>query len=409
MNHSIKNEGIYDYDRIDRHVWAQQRATGLSRRTLLKNLLGVTVGAAAGFPARSDAQGGGNTVKFIDPAYFVTHGTNHEARFETFKGLGYLTPAERFFVRNHTSTPVIDPLTWKLRIEGNGVTNPRDFTLDELKAYPAVTLTRAIECAGNGRSFFLTQQGIQASGTQWRLGAIGVSQWTGVRLSTLLDDAGIKDTALDVQPEGLDAEVGATGHVRRALPIERALENDVLVVYGQNGHDLAPDHGFPARLLVPGWIGIANIKWLGRIEVSEQPLFSAWNTTQYRYFGTAYPDEPILSVQTIKSAFELPFNAVIPRGLNLITGRSWSAAGTIQRVEVSFNGGVNWQRATIKQGTNGHQAWAEWQIPWSARAGSAVLKARAFDDKGNSQPDSVPHNNQGYLFSPIVSHPVTVA
>lgn len=410
MNSPLRNEHVYDYDRIERHLWDQQRSTGLSRRALLRNLLGVAVGTAAiGFPTRSHAQGTGNTAKFIDPAFFFTRGTNHESRFETFKGLGYLTPASRFFVRNHTSTPTIDPATWRLEITGNGITTPRSFTLDEIKALPAVTLTRAIECAGNGRSFFNTQQGTQASGTQWLLGAIGVSQWTGVRLSTLLDAAGVKGTAVDVEPQGLDAEVGTSGRVRRSLPIERALDDDVLVVYGQNGQDLAPDHGFPARLLVPGWIGIANIKWLGKIEVSTTPLFSAWNVTQYRHFGTNYPDEPVLYEQTIKSAFELPFNASIPRGLNLITGRSWSAAGTIQRVEVSFNGGTTWQRATIKQGTNGYQAWAEWQIPWSARSGSAILKARAFDQLGNTQPLSVPHNNQGYLFSPIVSHPVTVS
>lgn len=409
MSHSFNNESVYDFDRIEREIWRRQRATGISRRSALRNIFGLGVGVAAGgLPTGAFAQGAGNTVKVIDPAFFTTIGTNHESKFETFKGQGYLTPASRFFVRNHTSTPVINGATWKLRIEGTGVTNPRDFTLDEILSYPSVTLTRAIECAGNGRSFFNTQQGTAASGTQWKLGAIGVGEWTGVRLSTLLQAAGVKQTAVDVQPEGLDAVVGATGHVRRALPIQRALEDDVLVVYGLNGDILPADHGFPARLLVPGWIGIANIKWLGRIEVSETPLFSAWNTTQYRYFGTAYPTEPVLTTQTIKSAFELPLNATLNRGLNLLTGRSWSAAGTIQTVEVSFNGGVSYQRATIKQGSNGDRAWALWQIPWVAKPGNAVLTARAVDNLGNTQPLSVPHNNQGYLFSAVVNHPVTV-
>src|SRR5690606_38781496 len=134
-------------------------------------------------------------------------------------------------------------------------------------------------CAGNGRAFFDTQQGTEARGTQWRLGAIGVAEWRGVPLSALLDRAGVRADAVDVMPEGLDPEVEDSGRVRRPLPVEKALD-DVLVVYEMNGEPLPPDHGYPARLLVPGWIGIANIKWVGRIEVATEPLFSAWNTTQ---------------------------------------------------------------------------------------------------------------------------------
>src|SRR6478735_2964395 len=116
---------------------------------------------------------------------------------------------------------------------------------------------------------------------------------------------------------------------------------------------------------------------MGRITVYKEPVFTAWNTTQYRFFGNPvdYPDEPILTTQTIKSAFELPFPAALRPGINLITGRSWSAAGTIARVEVSFNDGNTYTRATLKPGGNGHQAWAEWQIPWVARPGSYTLKA----------------------------------
>lgn len=412
MAESFKSESDYDQERLDQHVWQQIRETGWSRRRVLQTLLTASVGAAAfsAIPRPSFAQALPPVVKPTPADKFRTLGTNRETLFEAFKGQGYITPASLFFVRNHTTTPRIDAETWSLRIEGSGIETPTTFTLEDLFQLPPVTLTRAIECAGNGRSFFSTQQGQTVTGAAWRFGAIGGGEWTGVRLADLLDLAGVRPTAVDVLPEGLDDPVGTSGRVRRPIPISRALEDDVLVVYGLNGELLPQDHGFPARLLVPGWIGIANIKWLGRIEVTEAPVFTQWNTGQYRFFGNPidYPGEPILTTQTIKSAFELPFPATLPRGVNLITGRSWSAAGTIQRVEVSFDDGVSYKRAVLKQGGNGHRAWAEWQIPWVPRPGSYRLKARAFDSFGNTQPLDVPFNAQGYLFSAIAGHPVTI-
>jgi len=165
-----------------------------------------------------------------------------------------------------------------------------------------VTETKFIECAGNGRSFFELFQGRRASGTQWKLGAIGVAEWSGVRLRELLERAAVKSTALDVRPKGLDSL-----NVRRPMPIEKAMEDDTLVVYGMNGEVLPQDHGYPVRMLVPGWVGIANIKWVGSIEVSESPLYSPWNTDTYVLIGDAYPDRPVLTTQGVKSAFELPW------------------------------------------------------------------------------------------------------
>lgn len=414
MTNPVRNEALHDRDRIERYVWAQRRATGWSRRAVLGRLFGATAGLTAsailgGGPLSALAQTADPPiVKPTPPDKFRVLGTNRETLFEAFKGQGYLTPASLFFIRNHTATPRVEASNWSLTIDGSGVANPRSFTLDDLLALPAVTRTHAIECAGNGRSFFDSQQGTPASGSQWRLGAIGVGQWTGVPLAELLARADVKSTAVDVQPEGLDNPIGADGHVRRALPIEKALD-DVLVVYGLNGQYLPSDHGFPARLLVPGWIGIANIKWLGRIEVSETPLFSAWNTTQYRLFGSVYPDEPVLTNQVVKSAFELPFPATLRPGLNLVTGRSWSGTGRIIRVDVSFDDGLTWRRAVLKQGGNLPQAWAEWQVAWPATPGSYFLRARATDHLGNTQPDTVPFNNLGYLFSAVVRHPVSVS
>lgn len=410
-----KTEFDYDDDRLDRYVWRRQRFGGHSRREVLKTLAALAAGAGifGGSTQRAHA-----IVKPVPGTIFRTLGTNRETRFDAFKGQGYIPPSSLLFIRNHTDTPVIDPLTWSLTIDGPGVTTPTAFTLDQLKALPSVTLVRAIECAGNGRSFYNTQQvgNPAVTGSAWRLGAIGVGEWKGVRLSTLLAAAGIKGRAVDVLPEGLDNPVTPEqGRVRRPLPVSRALQDDVLVVYALNGQPLPPDHGFPARLLVPGWIGIANIKWLGRIQVFEEAVFTQWNTGQYRFFGneTDYPGQPALTTQTIKSAFELPWLPDAPppltRGSQLITGRSWSAAGTIAKVDVSFNNGTTWQRATLKPGGNGHQAWAEWRIPWSPGPGTYQLKARATDNLGNLQPVLAAYNSQGYLFNAQVSHAVNVA
>lgn len=412
MRDFLKNEAQYDADRLERALHRLQRTESLSRRQALTRLGLTALGGAAlaaGFPGRRAlAQDTPPTVVKPTPEeIFRILNTNREPFFQSFKGLGYLTPASHFFVRNHTSTPTIDAATWSLRVEGDGVRNPIDLSYEDLLCLPSVTRTRAIECAGNGRSFFGTQQGTPGSGTQWLLGAIGVAEWRGARLSDILDRAGVTADAVDVMPEGLDPEVNADGHVRRPLSIEKALD-DVLVVYEMNGQPLPPDHGYPARLLVPGWIGIANIKWVGRIEVSTQPLFSAWNTTQYRFTGENYPDTPVLTKQVPKSAFELAFPGTLSAGEQLLTGRSWSADGSIRAVDVSVDGGATWRPANLS-GRNVRQAWVQWSIPWQATPGEHVLKARATDTAGNVQPDTSLFNDNGYLFGAVVDHPVTVS
>ncbi|RYD36428.1 MAG: hypothetical protein EOP85_18280, partial [Verrucomicrobiaceae bacterium] len=201
FNDPMRNEFLYDQDRLERHVRKQELETGLTRRDILKNFLATSAAfAAAGtFTSKSSAQVPNPTIlKPVDPAVFWDRGTNRETRFEALKGTGYLTPASHFFVRNHSATQVIQPQSWSLSIEGPGVANPTTFTLEDLAALQQVSLVRAIECAGNGRSFFGSQQGAAGSGTAWYLGAIGVGKWTGVRLSDLLDLAGIKPSAVDV-------------------------------------------------------------------------------------------------------------------------------------------------------------------------------------------------------------------
>ena len=426
----LLDEGLYFRTR-DAQVLEGPERRGVSRRALLG-------GAAAGLPmlagagnwttpaARADTPPpappvpAGPIVKPLPPEWFTIIGTNAEMRWDSVDPRAYKTENARFFVRNHTATPLIDASTWTLKVFGSAlrgspdVDHARTFTYKDLRRLPSQEVTAFVECAGNGRSFFASQQGTPAPGSQWKLGAIGVARWRGVPLSSVLKLAGLERwRAVDVLPEGLDNTVVSAGvdigHVRRPLPIEKALK-DALLVYEMNGETLPPDHGYPVRLLVPGWVGIASIKWLGQLEVADHALFSPWNTTQYRLTGAAYPpDSPPLTNQAVKSAFELPFGATFPAGQRqILTGRSWSGVRRIKHVEVSTDGGASWTRARLR-GPNLPNAWTRWKVAWTPpAAGAYTLQARATDSAGRVQPDTVPFNDLGYLFWAVVKHPVAV-
>lgn len=342
-------------------------------------------------------------VKPVPASDFVMHGTNAETRWEALRDTGLVTPISKFFVRNHTSTPVLDAVSWRLRVHGDGVRQPLSLSLGDLKALPSVEIEALIECAGNGRSLYGSQQGQTVSGTPWRLGAVGNARWRGVPLGVLLRQAGLRSSAVDVLPVGLDAEYVtggvSLGRVRRSLPVAKALD-DVLVAYSMNGSELPVDHGFPARLVVPGWVGIASIKWLGSLEVSSSRLSSPWDTELYRLVGPSYPaDGVVVTGQVTKSAFELAWDAVLPGGRQVLTGRSWSPFGAVRRVVVSTDGRT-WRPARVVSSG----VWTRWEISWDATPGDHVLRVRA-----DGQPDESPYNTQGYLFGAVVKHPVTVA
>ncbi|MCM2386923.1 sulfite oxidase [Streptomyces albipurpureus] len=396
------------------------------RRDLLK-LLAVaplTAGLTPVLPARAASPTAPHPqlaiapgiVKPLPSEVFTIRGTNAETRFEALRETGQLTPAERFFVRNHTSTPRLTESDWRLSVWGSGLRGrgPVDFSYGQLRSLPSVTRTAVVECAGNGRSFFTTQQGEAVSGTSWTLGAIGAARWRGVRLRDVLHRAGIASSAVDVMPRGLDDEFisggNNLGRVRRPLPVAKALD-DVILAYEMNGEPLPYDHGFPVRVIVPSWIGIASIKWLGDIEVSDTPLESPWNTQFYRLFGAAHPPagSAPLTRQTIKSAFELPNGALLEAGrTHRLTGRAWSAAAPVRTVEVSTDGGTHWRRARLHDTPRRH-GWVRWSLPWRPRsAGTAELRARTTDLAGNSQPERTVHNTQGYLFDAVVRHQITV-
>jgi sulfane dehydrogenase subunit SoxC len=407
----LLDENSYSQLRADQFIRERAKAAGLSRRRFLQIAAAAASGAAvAGEIGRGavNAQTSPDlVVKPTPPDLFYDLGANKEMRWENMYSRGYVVPNELFFVRDHSRTARVDVASWSLRVEGTGVSNPREFTYDEILALPSVSVIRFVECAGNGRSFFETTWGKKAQGGQWKLGAIGVAEWTGVPLREVLDRAGLRRTAKDVMPEGVDEL-----RVRRPMPIAKALADDTLLVYAMNGQTLPPDHGFPVRVLVPGWVGVANIKWVGRIEVSAEPLWSAWNTESYVLLGPGYKPAPpaqgpVLSFQTVKSAFELQWNAQLQAGPRLLRGRSWSGHGKIRSVDVSMDRGVTWGQARLRE-PNIRQAWVRWDIDWNAMPGSYSLRARATDERGNVQPAVTRWNDQGYLYGGIIGHPVTV-
>jgi DMSO/TMAO reductase YedYZ molybdopterin-dependent catalytic subunit len=404
------NEAAYDARRL--RQWRTGEAGGFSRRTFLA-LAAAAASAGALFDAEAaSADAGSPILKPLPPELFTVFGSNAEMRWSAMRDQDYLVPVDRFFVRDHTSTPLIDAGAWHLTVDGAGLRGgPAGFSLAELRRLPSETAITTIECAGNGRSFFTTQQGQTVTGTAWHLGAVGVARWRGVRLSTVLRHAGLASRAVDVMPAGLDPNyvTGGVdlGPVRRPMPVAKAL-HDVLLAYEMNGEPLPPDHGHPVRLVVPHWIGVSSIKWVGRIEVSDQPLFSPWNTQFYRLFGPGYPDEgQPFDKQVIKSAFELDFGATVTAGRTVrLTGRSWSANGPIRHVDVSTDGGRHWHRAR-PVGPHASGAWQRWELDWCPAAGSHELLARATDVHGHTQPDVTRYNTLGYLFDGVVRHPVT--
>lgn len=322
--------------------------------------------------------------------------------------LGHLTPTDRFFIRSHAPTPYLHAANWTLRIDGNGVREPIVYTYDDLwHRFSLQSVTRTIECAGNRRVLFGAEFGRRFAGTQWQRGAISTAEWTGVRLRDLLDPAGITAGACEVMPEALDAI-----RARRPLPLTKARADDTLVALTMNGERLPPDHGFPARLVVSGWLGAASIKWLGRIEVSEDPLYVPWNTDDYVLIGPDFPAVgpalgPAITALPVASLVELPWPARLRPEPQMIRGRAFAGENRVVSVQYRIDDG-RWQYAPITSSST-PGAWVRWQFSWNPAPGDHTLRVRATDDRGNTQPDSTSWNELGYLHHSVLAHPVRVA
>lgn len=358
----------------------------------------------------STAAVGGAAPWFKDPAPFFVHGTKGlESHLENIDGV--ITPHRFFFVRNNSVSLDVDVDDWSLSIEGDAVASPVELSYEEVRSMGSRTLEAYLECAGNHRAMFDLVNGQAAKGDQWKTGAVGNAEWTGVPLADVLRSAGISDDAVSVMMIGMDVDSPESGF-RRVIPAATAQNPDTLLVHEMNGETLPRDHGYPLRALVPGWVGSTSIKWLSRIVVSSEQQWARNNTTSYVLIGDDYPPEgealgQVVTTQSIKSALALPWPAEIDAGTHRIGGYAHSPAGRIAAVEWSDDSRRAWHRAGLI-GPQTRLGWVRFEFSWDASAGMHTVMTRATDAAGNTQPDRVLFNEKGYLFNQPLPHPIRV-
>jgi DMSO/TMAO reductase YedYZ molybdopterin-dependent catalytic subunit len=325
---------------------------------------------------------------------------------------GWVTPNRLFFVRNHFATPSIDRPRWRLRV-GGLVDRPVELRLDDLQAMPQRSVFATVECAGNGRSFLRERQ----PGVQWGAGAIGHAEWTGVPVSAVLERAGLRPGAVEVLFEGADrgseADHPEPMNFARSLPMSKALDRDTLLVLRMNGELLIADHGAPLRLFVPGWYGVASVKWLSRLEVLAQPFRGYYQSVKYtvqRRDGAGRPQAVVVGPMQVKAEIIRPVEAeALGIGTNRVFGIAWAGEEAVGRVEVSTDGGETWGEADLL-GEPARYCWTLWEYLWEvAQPGRYDLLSRAVSAGGKVQPTEHDALNGGYLIHHSRPRPVRVA
>ena len=288
--------------------------------------------------------------------------------------MGIITPSDLHFERHHGGVPDVDPAAYSLLIHGM-VDRPMVFTLADLKRFPSVSRIHFLECSGNlGRT-----AGPETTPGQLA-GLTSTSEWTGVPLATLLKEAGVQPSAKWLLAEGTDAAV-----LTRSVPIEKALD-DALVAYGQNGEPIRPEQGYPARLFLPGWEGNASVKWLRRLEVSDQPFMTREETSKYTEPYANGTSRMFSFRMDARSLITYPaFPNTLERGWVEINGIAWTGAGKIARVDISTDGGKTWTAAKLQEPVLS-LAHTRFRHLWNWTGGEAVIMSRAVDETGYMQP-----------------------
>lgn len=290
---------------------------------------------------------------------------------------GIITPSSLHFERHHAGVPLVNPARHRLLLHGL-VNEPLVFTMDDLRRFPSVSRIHFIECAGNSGG---EQAGRLGADPQRSHGLVSCSEWTGVPLKILLDEARLKPTAKWVLAEGVDA-----CRMARSLPLKNALD-DALVAYGQNGEALRPEQGYPLRLVIPGWEGNTNIKWLGRLHVVDQPYMTREEAAIYTDLMPDGTARRFTFVMEAKSVITRPAGGQkLPDvGVYEISGLAWSGRGRITRVEVSTTGGRDWRDAHL-DGPVLPKAATRFTLPWQWDGQHTSLQSRCTDETGYVQP-----------------------
>jgi len=321
-----------------------------------------------------------------------------------------ITPVEHFFVRCHSYTPDVNIADWSLRIDGL-VSQPLTLTMADLKKFPRAELTGVLECAGNGRTFYEPR----LPGAQWRFGSVGNAKWAGVRFHDVLQKAGLKEGAAHLLLDGADVPLGKMPDFQRALPVEKALHPDTLLAWEMNGKPLTAQHGFPLRVIAPGWAGDSWVKWLQHIEVLDHEFEGFWMKTAYRH--PSHPVAPGATVDpkdmvpvtdlNVKSVIAHPGEWAKP-GLVNVQGVAWSNSSPVSKVEISSDDGRNWAPAKII-GTGTKYGFRKWTYIWEVREGEHTLISRATNEAGQTQPLQQEWNPSGYLWNVAQARTVLVS
>jgi DMSO/TMAO reductase YedYZ molybdopterin-dependent catalytic subunit len=301
-----------------------------------------------------------------------------------------VTPTGMHFTLIHYDIPPVDMASWRLGIGGQ-VKRPLSLTLEELQRRPSRTLRVTLECAGDGRALLHPRPMSQP----WLTGAVGTAEWTGTPLRLLLEEAGLEDGVREIVFTGLDhgIEGGVEQDYQRSLPVELAVHGDVLLAWAMNDAALEPQHGYPLRLIVPGWYGMAQVKWLRSVETIAEPFDGYQQTVAYRYNQSCNePGEPV-TVMRVRSLMIPPGfpdfltrTRIVPRGPVTLHGRAWSGGSAITGVDVSVDGGTSWAPAEV-EAPAGPYSWQRWSYVWEVSApGSYELCCRAHDQGRNVQP-----------------------
>ncbi len=322
-----------------------------------------------------------------------------------------VTPIGLHYLLVHYDIPFVDGEAWHLDVDGD-VERPLRLTIDDLRSRETETRPVTMECAGNGRA----QLSPRALSQPWLVEAIGTGEWTGTPLWPVLEDAGLSPDVVDIVFVGLDSGVegAAAQHYQRSLTPQEAREEGALLVYELNGVPLPPQHGYPLRLLVPGWYGMTSVKWLSRITASNT-LFAGYQQERaYRLRHDADEVGEPLTRMRVRSLMVPPGvpdfftrERFVRPGPVTLTGRAWSGAGTISRVQVSADGGSTWTDADVDDAAVPY-AWQEWRLRWDAQVGTHDLISRATDSTGATQPLAAEWNLGGYAVNSVQHVTVTV-
>ncbi len=392
---------------------------GMNRRAFLR------AAAAAGVPLAALLQGGpaaGQAPAFAPlhedaplPGLIVREKMPENLEFPFSSLNAYLTPNERFYIRSHFAVPALDVKSWRLKVEG-AVRTPLELSYADLLKMQAQTVTATLECAGNGRVFLSPA----VKGAQWELGGVSNAEWSGVPLGAILKRAGIRSGATEVVLEGADSgEIKdppkPTGpiHFARSLPLSRAVLPEVLLAYRMNGENLPASHGFPLRAVVPGWYGVASVKWLTRLIVTETPFNGYFQSVDYAMWErtNGLPTRVPLTEMQIKSQIARPdIHEVLTAGSTYrVYGAAWTGNSDVARVEVSADAGQSWQTASLL-GKPIRHAWRFWEYAWQvpAQRGRYTLLARATDARGEVQPMQRQPDSENYVINHVLPMDVDV-